>query len=481
MPTPVTTSRVSARTVRRLAPPLVAFGEFVDGYDLLVMSCALVFLTPAFALTALDKGVLGAASFVGAAVGALVFGDLTDRFGRRAIFVLNLVLFVVSALASAFVSNVPELVVARLLVGIGVGMDIPTSSSFLAEVAPRGRRGRISGSLPNAMWLLGAITSAGVAIALQGHADGWRWLFGLAAVPALLVLAARQLLPESPRWLQSQGREAEARALYADLGLEPPAHVAPAGADGAARGYRALFGRRYRTRTLAFALFFAANGLGGGVSTIAGPLFLAAAGLDKSQTMQFTLYGFLVGLAAVLLGALLIDRINRRWFGVATALGALVFTQLLAWGGKENHTLVFTCWLAFTFFTWIGPGTLAWVWSAELFPTALRGVGVGFTQAAGRLAIAVTAGFGPTVISAWSLHAVALFSAAYLVCALVLLAFPFFATTGADLEESATEAPVAGQLGGTAELATPQVLTDVGAVLPSVFGRDVLPDGGSGS
>ncbi|MFC1437628.1 MFS transporter [Streptacidiphilus sp. N1-10] len=436
MTSPVPTSRVSARTVRRLAPPLVAFGEFVDGYDLLVMSTALVFLTPAFALTATDKGVLGAASFIGAAIGALVFGDLTDRFGRRAIFVINLVLFVVFALASAFVTNVPELVVARLFIGIGVGMDIPTSSSFLAEVAPAKRRGRFAGSLPNAMWLLGAITSAAVAIGLQGNPDAWRWLFGLAAVPALLVLVARQLLPESPRWLQAQGRQAEADAVYARLGLEKPAHIAPATGP---RGYRALLARPYRTRALAFGLFFAANGLGGGVSTIAGPLFLTAAGLDKSQAMQFTLYGFLVGLGAVALGSLVVDRVDRRWFGVATALGALAFTQLLAWGGTGNHTVVFVSWLAFTFFTWIGPGTLAWIWSTELFPTALRGVGTGFTQASGRLAIAVTAGFGPTVISAWSLHSVALFSLAYLVCAVVLLAFPFFATTGADLERTADE------------------------------------------
>ncbi|MEY9956624.1 MFS transporter [Streptacidiphilus sp. MAP5-52] len=438
----VPTSRVSARTVRRLAPPLVAFGEFVDGYDLLVMSTALIFLTPAFGLTPADKGVLGAASFVGAALGALVFGDLTDRFGRRAIFVINLILFVVFALASAFVTNVPELVAARFLIGIGVGMDIPTSSSFLAEVAPARRRGRFTGSLPNAMWLLGAITSAVVAIALKGNPDAWRWLFGLAAVPALVVLVARQLLPESPRWLQAQGRHAEADAVYAQLGLDRPARIDSAVGQ---RGYRSLFGRRYRTRTLAFAAFFAANGLGGGVSTIAGPLFLTAAGLDKSQAMQFTLYGFLVGLAAVALGALLVDRVNRRWFGVATALGALAFTQLLAWAGTGNRTVVFVSWLAFTFFTWIGPGTLAWIWSAELFPTALRGVGTGFTQASGRLAIAVTAGFGPTVISAWSLHSVALFSLAYLVCAGVLLAFPFFATTGTELERAAGAAePDAG-------------------------------------
>ncbi|MEY9847169.1 MFS transporter [Streptacidiphilus sp. MAP5-3] len=437
----VPTSRVSARTVRRLAPPLVAFGEFVDGYDLLVMSTALIFLSPAFGLTPVDKGVLGAASFVGAALGALVFGDLTDRFGRRAIFVINLLLFVVFALASAFVTNVPELVAARFLIGVGVGMDIPTSSSFLAEVAPARRRGRLAGSLPNAMWLLGAITSALVAIALKGNPDAWRWLFGLAAIPALLVLAGRQLLPESPRWLQAQGRHVEADAVFARLGLERPAR--PDSAAGL-RGYRGLFGAKYRTRTLAFALFFAANGLGGGVSTIAGPLFLTAAGLDASQAMQFTLYGFLVGLGAVGLGAFLVDRVDRRWFGVATALAALAVTQVLAWGGTGNRTVVFVSWLAFTFFTWIGPGTLAWIWSAELFPTALRGVGTGFTQAAGRLAIAVTAGFGPTVISAWSLHAVALFSLAYLVCAAVLLAFPFFATTGTGLEQAADEAEAAG-------------------------------------
>ncbi|MFF4343718.1 MFS transporter [Kitasatospora sp. NPDC001540] len=434
----VPTARVSARTVRRLAPPLVAFGEFVDGYDLLVMSTALVFLTPAFGLTALDKGLLGAASFVGAALGALVFGDLTDRFGRRAIFVINLVLFVVFALVSAFVTNVPELIAARFLIGVGVGMDIPTSSAFLAEVAPARRRGRFVGSLPNAMWLLGAITSALVAISLKGDPDAWRWLLGLAAAPALLVLVGRQLLPESPRWLQAKGREAEAAAVYAQLGLERPSRLEPV-ATAERTGYRALFGRRYRTRTLAFALFFAANGLGGGVSTIAGPLFLTAAGLDKTQAMEFTLYGFLVGLGAVVLGSFLVDRVDRRWFGAATALAAFAVTQLLAWAGTGNQPVVLASWLAFTFFTWIGPGTLAWIWSAELFPTALRGVGTGFTQASARLAIAVTAGFGPTVISTWSLHAVAVFSAAYLVCAAVLLAFPFFATTGTELEQAAAE------------------------------------------
>jgi MFS transporter, putative metabolite transport protein len=449
----VPTSRVSAPVVRRLAPVLVALGEFVDGYDLLVMSVALLFLTPAFHLTTADKGVVGAASYVGAGLGALVFGDLTDRFGRRLIFIFNLLFFVVAAIATAFVTNVPELVIARLVIGLGVGMDIPTSSSYLAEIAPSSRRGRFAGSLPNALWLAGASVSALIALGLKHDPSAWRWLFGLAAVPAFLVLLARQLLPESPRWLQVKGRTAEAEAIYAQLGLEPPSAQA---SIQERRGYRDLFRKQYRTRALAVGGFFAFNGLGGAVSTIAGPLFLVAAGLSKSESMQFSLYGFLVGLGAVLIGSTLIDRVNRRVLGILTCLGALVTCQVLAFAGKSDHGLIFVTWLLFSAFTWIGPGTLAWVWSAELFPTALRGIGTGFSQAVARWAIAITAGIGPAVLATMSLHAVSLFSLSYLVCAILLGAFAFFATTGTTtLEQAAAEPGATATTGSEAGSGSP--------------------------
>lgn len=439
MSTSVATSKVSARTVRRLAPPLVAFGEFIDGYDLLVMGAALLFLKPDFHLTVRETGLLGAISFIGAAVGLLIFGDLTDRFGRRVIFMINLAFFVVFALASAFVTNVPELMVARFMVGVGVGMDIPTSASFLAEVAPKHRRGRVAGTLPNVMWLLGAIAAVLLALAIRGTAgqDTWRWLFGLAAVPALLVLVGRQILPESPRWLTAKGRHEEARVIYEQLGLEPP--VRSSATQQEPGGYRTLFTRKYRTRVIVFALFFAANGFGGGVGTIAGPQVFASTGLSKSLSLQWSLVGFMTGLVGVVGGAFLIDRVSRRWFGVVACFGAFAGTAAMGLFGKGHAPVLITAFLVFTFCTWIGPGTLAWVWQGELFPTHLRGVGTGVTQAAVRLAIAGNAYLVPPLLVAYGLQAVLIFSCAYLVCIGLLRSFKFFETTGRELESTAAE------------------------------------------
>src|SRR3954471_21223885 len=105
---------------QRYAAVLVALGEFIDGYDLLVIGAALVFLRPHFNLTPSEIGMLGAAGFLGAMVGLLIFGDMSDRLGRRAIFVANLIFFVVFSIVAAFIDSVWQLFVVRFLVGVGV-------------------------------------------------------------------------------------------------------------------------------------------------------------------------------------------------------------------------------------------------------------------------------------------------------------------------------------------------------------------------
>ena len=112
---------------------------------------------------------LGAAGFLGAMVGLVVFGDMSDRLGRRAIFVANLVFFVVFSIVSAFITSVPQLFIVRFLVGLGVGMDIPTSTAYLAEIAPARHRGKVLGALTQVTWILGALTSTLVAMPLQWH------------------------------------------------------------------------------------------------------------------------------------------------------------------------------------------------------------------------------------------------------------------------------------------------------------------------
>jgi MFS transporter, putative metabolite transport protein len=434
--TAVASSRARPATVRRWAPRLVALGEFVDGYDLLVMGAALLYLTPAFGLTDGQTGLLAAITFIGAALGVVLFGELADRLGRRLIFMLNLLFFVVAAIAAAFAHSVTELMIARFAIGVGVGMDIPTSASYLAEIAPKARRGRIAGSLPNIMWLGGAITSVIVALILDPITgpDTWRWLFGLAAIPALLVLAGRQILPESPRWLRAHGREAEAVAVFETMGLPVPAKtVEPK------RRYRDLFIAPNGKRTAAVVAFFACNCFGGAVVTIAGPLVIDSTGIGKSNALYFSLGAFLVGLTAVLIGFQIIDKVDRRKLGLWTCAGTFAAAIGIAVVGASSPAILLACFLAFSAGTWLGPGVLSWVWAAEMYPTRMRALGSGVTQSVSRLAIAGNVYLAPFLLRSMGLKAIAIYGAAYLGCIAVILAAPFFATNGLELEDAADE------------------------------------------
>ncbi|WP_331446741.1 MFS transporter [Streptomyces xanthochromogenes] len=434
-PPPAGISPGRARFAKRWTPRLVAFGEFIDGYDLLVMGSALLFLKPAFGLTASQVGWLGAIAFIGAAVGLVVFGDLSDRFGRKVIFVINLVFFVVASLAAAFVTEVWQLMLARFFIGVAVGMDIPTSHAFLTEIAPKARRGRIAGSLPNMMWLSGAITSVLIALALRDVAgeDTWRWLFGLAAIPAFGVLIARQFLPESPRWLRAQGRHEEARQVFALLGVEEP--PAPAGPVEKKRELRELFGKGAGWRLAAVTGFFALQAFGGAVATVAGPLVMEASGIGAKNSLWFSLAGFVAGLVAVVAGAQVIDRVNRRTLGIWACLGVFVAGLGIAFLGPKASGLLLTFYVLYSLLTWFGPGVLSWVWSSEAFPTPLRGIGTGIAQAVTRLMIALNVVLVPNLLEKFGLRTVAIYACAYVLAAIIIAVSPFLATTGKELEE----------------------------------------------
>lgn len=420
-------------TVSRWAPRIVAFGEFVDGYDLLVVGAAALFFKPYFGLSNAETGWVTAIAFIGTAFGMLVFGDLADRCGRKVIFLINLAVFVVAALLSAFATDVWQLLVTRALVGIAIGMDIPTSLSFLAEVAPKARRGRLAGSLPNLMWLAGAIISVLLALAIKPLAgdDTWRWLFGLGAVPAAIALVARQVLPESPRWLRARGREADAQAAFTTLGIEPPDPVEPP----AIRRYRALCTRPMLIKLLAVTGFFALQSFGGAVATVSAPLVLSGIGAGSSYALELSLAGYVVGIVAVLAGTRVIDKVNRRALGIWTCLAVFGAGLGVAFIGRHSAVALVAFFLAYSFLTWFGPGVLSWVWASEVFPTAIRGLGSGIVQTVTRLGAAGNVVLVPILVARFGLGAVALYALAYIIPAGIVLASPFLATTGKELEQ----------------------------------------------
>ena len=422
---------------------LVALGEFIDGYDLIVMGAALILLRPQFGLTPSQIGLLGGASFIGAAVGMFVFGDLSDRLGRRTIFVANLVFFVVFSIVSAFVSTLPQLFVARFMVGIGVGMDVPTSMAYIAEISPRRRRGMLSGMVINLTWVIGAMSSSLIALPLihWTGANAWRWMFGLAAVPAALVLIGRQILPESPRWLLLHRRTEEAREALASFGVV--ADEALLARIVARRGsYAELFQPPWRTRILLVALVFILNCIAGPLATIAAPfVFRSVGALSITASLLFSAAVWVAGLCGLLTGGLLVDRVGRRRLLCLGAIAAGCSALVMSSAGPDNPTPLIIGYFAFGYFLWLGPAFITWVWSSELFPTHLRGRSQGFCNGFCRLAIAANIflipvgvtliGFRPSII---------ILSVPLFVLVLLVSRLPFLDSDRLSLEALASEA-----------------------------------------
>jgi MFS transporter, putative metabolite transport protein len=425
---------------QRKAALLVAFGEFIDGYDLLVMGAALIFIRPQFALSASEVGLLGASTFLGAMVGLLIFGDMSDRLGRRAIFILNLFFFVAFALASAVVTSTTELFIMRFLVGVGVGMDIPTSTAYLAEIAPRRQRGRLQGSLLNIMWILGAMASTLVALPLIAWFgdEAWRWMLGLAALPALLILLGRKGLPESPRWLLARGRIEEAREAFAAFGIKATPEMLSAAPRGGG-SYAELFAQPHLRRVLLVSLVFMLNCFSGSISSIATPLVLKNVGaLSTEATLLFSALVWLTSLLGTLVGAMLIDRIGRRTLCYLSALPYSVLALIMGAFASHSTTVLVGGYFAISFFNWMGTAVLGWVWASELFPTHLRARSQGVCNACCRLAISLNIFLVPIALAGVGFQLyISLLALPMLLLALVVSLVPMFDSGRDSLERLA--------------------------------------------
>ena len=189
-----------------------AFGEGLDGYDLGVISVVLPLASTALDLTTVEEGLLGASSLAGIFFGGPIFGYLTDRFGRRKIFILDLIAFVILGALQGVVDSAPLLLALRFALGLAIGAEYAIGQTMLAEFVPSEGRGRRLSSL-QASWYGGFLLAVVVAYILDGLGVSWQLILATGAIPGLATLLLRQGLPESPRWLASRGREDEAKEI----------------------------------------------------------------------------------------------------------------------------------------------------------------------------------------------------------------------------------------------------------------------------
>jgi MFS family permease len=380
---------------------LASGGTLIDGLSIFSLGVAMPLITSRFSLSALMVGLIGSALVLGAVFGAVVGGPGADRFGRKPAFLIDMTIITVGALISAL-ANAPQWVLlGQFIVGVGIGVDFPVSSSYVSETVPKQARSRMVVATI-ALQSVGMLLGAAVAIAilwLRSSSSDWRLIAGTTAVVALLFLLLRLSLPESPRWLAAHERSKAAPAAA----VLPRATTAITGSATAAlpgAGFAVLFSRLYRTRTMLvslpwFLMDVATYGVGlftpvilGAIhssSKTAGPLAAEFADAKGSATIDlFLLFGFLVGLWAVPR----FGRIHMQVIGfVGMTLGMLILVSAqLAGGGAAAHIwLVFAGFILFNLAMNAGPNATTFALAPELFPTSIRASAGGFAAASAKV------------------------------------------------------------------------------------------------
>jgi putative MFS transporter len=392
-----------------------AFGEGLDGYDLGVISVVLPFITTEFGLSAIQEGLIGAASLAGIFFGGPIFGYLTDRFGRRKIFIFDLIAFVIIGALQGVVGNNVELLVLRFLLGLAIGAEYAIGQTMLAEFVPSTGRGTRLASL-QASWYGGFLLAVIIAFVLDDLGVDWRWILATGAIPGLGTLLLRQGLPESPRWLVSVGRDDEAKEIvddhlgstyYEDEDLDEES-------EDTAR-FRDLFAKdKWRSTAFASIFFTCLVAPYFAIFTFAPQVFRALGLTDpKASIIGSNAVAFLGALA----GMLVIERVGRRPL-LLTSFVVMVVTLALIGGWGSAPSIVLICsFVAFAFFNAIS-GDLTGVYPAEIFPSELRGSGTGFAAAMSRVGAAggtfllpvgiAHLGVGPTVLIAAVICAIGL-------------------------------------------------------------------------
>ncbi|GAA2868849.1 MFS transporter [Streptosporangium fragile] len=379
---------------------VVATAWLFDSIDLAAITFLLAPISQEFGLTPAQAGLLGSVSFAGMFAGAVSAGALADRFGRRRVFQYSIVIWGLASLGLVFAWNLPSLLTFRFVLGVGMGAEFPVAAALVAEFMPASRRGRYAALLEGA-WPIGFVVAGALAYLIV-PASGWRTFFALQACLALWALVVRRGVPESPRWLASRGLSEQAESVMASIerrvagltGRALPEPVIAAGQDTAAggrAGLRVLFSPAYRRRTLTlwatwFAILFGYYGL----TTWMGKL-LADNGFDIAKSIGFIVLMALWGVPGFLSAAYLIEIIGRRsclaLYTVASAVAAFFYGQ----ASDQLELIVYGSILQFTFF---GMWSSIYAFTPELFPTRVRGIGVGTATAAGR----VGALLGPIVV-----------------------------------------------------------------------------------
>jgi sugar porter (SP) family MFS transporter len=367
---------------------IAALGGVLYGYDMGIIAAAVIFVKRSFSLSTEAEEFVVSIVLLGAMAGALIGGAVADRIGRRATLVWASIIFIIGSLLAPLSPNAFTLIIARLVIGAGIGFTSVTAPVYVSELAPPQSRGMLIGLYQLAL-TLGIAFADLVGYWLAPH-EAWRWMFGLAVIPTILFLAAISTVPESPRWLFAHGhpKDAEsvlssytnpegAKALLDDIrdGLKTPIE----------QRWGALWSPAVRG-SLVIACGFTVLQQVTGINTIIyyGPQIFELAGIGThTNAILATLLIAVMNVIATVIGILLVDRVGRKPLLYVGVGGMTVSLFALAWGfhhkatlGATLGTIAVSSLLVYIACFAFSMGAIAWILVSEVFPLRVRGRGV---------------------------------------------------------------------------------------------------------
>ncbi len=408
---------------------LASAGKFFEGLVVFMTGVALPLIVREFGLSAVEKGAVSAAALFGILVGAWSLGGLSDRYGRKTMFIVEMIIFTLSLVLVVFSPNFTLLVVFLFIMGTALGCDYPTAHMIISESIPSAQRGRlVLGAF--GFQAVGALAGTAVGYFIlhaSAHLGAWRWMYATAIIPALLVLIGRFFIPQSGQWLAARGQIAEAeRATQRLLRRVPPypkevrldyaGQTAGQPRSTSGKSWRALFSAQHRRATILASLPWFLQDLGTYGIGIFTPTILAAvigAKTKYAHNLSMVIHNdvlaakgaafidllLLAGIVCALLLADKIGRIRLQLLGfMGCALGLFMAAIALSFGGPARMLLIFGGFMLFSFMTNLGPNAMTYLISGEVFPTSLRGQGAGLAASLAKTGAVLTAFLFPLLI-----------------------------------------------------------------------------------
>jgi putative MFS transporter len=411
---------------------LASAGKFFEGLVVFMTGVALPLIVKDFGLSPVEKGIVGAAPLAGIMVGAIALGGLADIYGRRRMFVVEMIVFALFLTGLTWSPNYLWLVVFLFGVGLALGCDYPTAHLVISESIASKDRGKLVLSA-FAFQAIGALVGTVVGFLILSNLPeigAWRWMYATAIVPAILVVLGRLRISDSGHWLMSQGRKAEAEAEVARLlEREPPypkevrlADLSASEEAAAARvrrtgGWRELFILPGRRATILASVPWFLQDLGTygigiftptilvkvighediaaqNVSALIARDILAAKGAALLDVL------LIVGIVAAVLLADRVGRIRLQIIGfIGCAVGLGLATLSLHAAEPARSILLFGGFMLFNFMTNVGPNAQTYLLAGEVFPTEVRGKGAGFAAAFAKVGAVLTAFLFPVLLA----------------------------------------------------------------------------------